>query len=143
MTVVDGCVFCEILAGRLSASVVFRDWRCTAFMDIRPINSGHVLVVSEDHVAHLADLPEDTGAHMFRTAQKVAAAIYESGLDCEGVNLFLADGEAAGQEVFHVHLHIFPRFHRDGFGLRFGPGYTKRPDREELEEVAKRIRDVL
>jgi histidine triad (HIT) family protein len=139
----DGCIFCEILAGRLPASVVFRDRLCMAFMDIQPVNAGHVLVVPEDHVASLADLPEDTGAHVFRAAKRVAAALYESGLDCEGVNLFLADGEAAGQEVFHVHLHVFPRFHGDGFGLRFGLGYADRPGKAALEEAARRIRDVL
>jgi histidine triad (HIT) family protein len=92
----DDCVFCEVLAGRLPASAVFRDGRCMAFMDIQPVNAGHVLVVPEDHAARLVDLPEDTGGHMFRTAQKIAVALYESGLDCEGINLFLADGEAAG-----------------------------------------------
>ena len=80
---------------------------------------------------------------MVRIAQKVAAALYERGLDCEGVNLFSADGEAAGQEVFHVHLHVFPRFDGDGFGLRFGPGYADGPGREALEETAKRIRAAL
>jgi len=80
---------------------------------------------------------------MFRTAQKIADALYESGLDCEGVNLLLADGEAAGQEVFHVYLHGFPRFDGDGFGLRFEVGYAGRPGREESEEAAKRIREVL
>lgn len=112
-------------------------------MDIQPINAGHVLVVPDEHATYLGDLPEATGAHMFRTAQKVASALYESGLDCEGVNLFLADGEAAGQEVFHVHLHVFPRFAGDGFGLRLGPGYQEKPDREELEAAAKRIKDTL
>ena len=139
----DGCVFCGILAGRLPASVVLRDGRCMAFMDIQPVNAGHVLVVPEDHAPRLADLPEDAGVHMFLTAQRVAAALYGSGLDCEGVNLFLADGEAAGQEVFHVHLHVFPRFDGDGFGLRFGPSYADRPGRRELEEAAERIRDAL
>jgi histidine triad (HIT) family protein len=143
MRVVDDCVFCGLLAGRLPASVVLRDGNCTAFMDIQPINAGHVLVVPDDHAAYLADLREDTGAQMFRTAQKVAAALYESGLDCEGVNLFLADGEVAGQEVFHVHLHVFPRFAGDGFGLRFGAGYTDKPDRDQLERAAKRIIDAL
>ena len=143
MSVVDDCVFCEILAGRLPASFVLRDSGCTAFMDIQPINAGHVLVVPNDHAASLADLPELTGAQMFRTARQVVAALYESGLECEGVNLFLADGEAAGQDVFHVHLHVFPRYAGDGFGLRLGPGYAKIPDREELEEAAKRIRDAL
>src|SRR5262249_857015 len=61
-----------------------------------------------------------------------------SGLKCEGVNFFLADGEAAGQEVFHVHLHVLPRFAGDGFGLRFGPHYANKPKRRELNEIADR-----
>jgi histidine triad (HIT) family protein len=139
----ETCVFCEILAGTLPASFVFRDGICTAFMDIQPINRGHVLVVPNEHAAYLSELPEDTGAHMFRIAQRVTSALYESGLDCEGINLFLTDGEAAGQEVFHAHLHVFPRFAGDGFGLRFGPGYAERPSREELEKAAQHIRDAL
>jgi histidine triad (HIT) family protein len=71
------------------------------------------------------------------------AALYASGLRCEGVNLFLADGEAAGQEVFHVHLHVIPRFEGDGFGLTFGPDYADGSDRERLERTAERIRDAL
>ncbi len=143
MASMEDCVFCEVLAGRLPASVVMREGRCTAFMDIQPANAGHVLVVPDDHAASLAELPEDAGARLFRTAQKVAAALYGSGLRCEGVNLLLADGEAAGQDVFHVHLHVIPRFEGDGFGLTFGPDYANRPGREELERAAERIRGVL
>jgi histidine triad (HIT) family protein len=66
-----------------------------------------------------------------------------SGVTCEGVNLFLADGEAAGQEVFHVHLHVFPRYAGDGFGLKFGSAYAHLPDRSALDAVAQRIRNVL
>jgi histidine triad (HIT) family protein len=62
---------------------------------------------------------------------------------CEGLNLFLADGEAAGQEVFHLHLHLVPRFRGDGFGFRFGPGYSRRPEREALDEVAASVRQIL
>jgi histidine triad (HIT) family protein len=109
--------------------MVFRNEGCAAFTDIQPINAGHVPVVPDDHVARLADLPEETGAGMFRTAQKVAAALYESGLDCEDVNLFLAEGEAAGQDVFHAHLHVFARFEGDGFGLKVEPGYVDRSDK--------------
>ncbi|MDP8911375.1 MAG: HIT family protein, partial [Actinomycetota bacterium] len=76
----------------------------------------------DEHAASLADLPGDAGARIFRTAHNVAHALYGSGLECEGVNLFLADGEAAGQDVFHVHMHVIPRFRGDGFGLTFGPG---------------------
>ena len=143
MVGMDDCVFCGILAGNLPASVVMRDAGCTAFMDIQPINAGHVLVVPDDHAASLADLPEDAGARLFRTAQKAAAALYDSGIRCEGVNLYLADGETAGQDVFHVHLHVIPRFEGDGFGLTFGPDYAYRPGREDLERAAGRIRGSL
>lgn len=137
------CVFCDILAGKLPASVVWRDDVCCAFMDIQPVNPGHVLVIPVEHAACLAELDGEIGAHAFRVAQRVAGAIRNSGLRCEGVNLFLADGEVAGQEVFHVHLHVFPRYRGDGFGLRFGPEYGNRPGRAALDEVAGQIRAAL
>ncbi len=137
------CIFCAIVTGTAPASVVFQDDRCTAFLDIQPVNAGHLLIVPNDHAAYLADLDQDTGAHMFRVAQRLVAAVRRSGLQCEGVNLFLADGEAAMQEVFHVHLHVFPRYVGDGFGLTFGPHYAKKPDRATLDGVAERIRAVL
>jgi histidine triad (HIT) family protein len=137
------CVFCEIVGGRSPSSVVFQDERCIAFMDIQPVNPGHLLVVPIEHAATLSDLDEDVGAHVFRVAQRLAGALRASGIRCEGINLFLADGEAAGQEVFHVHLHVLPRFYGDGFGLRFGPNYTNKPDRQELEAAAQRVCDAL
>jgi histidine triad (HIT) family protein len=137
------CIFCRILSGQLPASIVLRDDLCTAFMDIQPVNPGHVLIVPNRHAAYLADLDEDTGAHLFRIAHRLAAALRRSGVPCEGVNLFLADGQAAMQEVFHVHLHVFPSYSGDGFGLKFGPSYSDRPDRAELDGAAARIRSVL
>lgn len=137
------CVFCEILAGRSPSSVVFEDDVCCALMDIQPVNPGHVLVIPNRHAASLAELDPESGAHMFKVAQRVARALRESGLRCEGVNLFLADGEAAGQDVFHVHLHVFPRYRGDGFRFRFGPAYGNRPPRAELDVVADMIRDAL
>ena len=137
------CIFCDILAGELEASVVFKDDLCFAFMDIQPVNPGHVLVIPTYHAASLAELDEESGAHMFRIAQRLAKALRNSGLRCEGVNLFLADGAAAGQDVFHVHLHVFPRYTGDGFGLRPGPDYGKRPARAELDGIADNIRKAL
>ncbi|HPL28991.1 MAG TPA: HIT family protein [Anaerolineae bacterium] len=139
----DDCIFCGIFAGRLPASMVYRDERCAAFMDIRPVTPGHLLVVPVRHAAYLAELDAEDGAQLFRVAQRLAAALRQSGVRCEGVNLFLADGEAAGQEVYHVHLHVLPRFRGDGFGLRFPPGYGHRPPRPELDEIAGRIKGVL
>jgi histidine triad (HIT) family protein len=112
-------------------------------MDIRPVNPGHLLVVPRAHAAHLADLDAEVGGRLFQVGMKLAAAVRRCGVACEGVNLFLADGEAAGQEVPHVHLHIVPRFRGDGFGFRFGPSYFHMPDRATLEEVAGAIRQAL
>ena len=138
------CIFCRILAGDVAGSFVFRDDRVAAFMDIQPVNPGHVLVIPIQHAAYLADLDAEAAAYLMRVAQRVAAAIRESGVRCEGVNLFLADGEAAMQEVFHVHLHVFPRFAGDGFGLRFSPDYfTRRPERAELDHTAANIRAAI
>jgi histidine triad (HIT) family protein len=140
---IPDCVFCNILAGKLPSSRVYQDEICTAFLDIQPVNPGHLLIVPNQHAACLAELNEDTGAHMFRIAQRLAAALRRSAVKCEGVNFFLADGEAAFQDVFHVHLHVFPRFAGDGFGLELGPNYYNKPGRAELDEIAGNIRSVF
>lgn len=137
------CVFCGILSGELPSSLVYQDDRCTALMDIQPVNPGHTLIIPNRHATFLADLEEETGAHLFRIAKRVAAALRTSGVKCEGINLILADGAAAGQEVFHVHLHVIPRYRGDGFGFKFGPAYANKPERTELDAVAQRIRKVF
>lgn len=137
------CIFCRILHGELPGSFVHRDDRCAAFMDIQPVNPGHLLVTPVHHAAYLADLDGDTAAHLMRTAHRLTAALRAGDLRCEGVNIFLADGEAAMQEVFHVHLHVFPRYKGDGFGLRFGPDYQNRPPRAELDRIAGRLRALV
>jgi histidine triad (HIT) family protein len=143
MTSTMACVFCAILAGKSPASVVYKDDLCWAFMDIQPVNPGHVLINPTSHAASLAELDEASGAHLFNVAQRVAQALRDSGLRCEGVNLFLADGAPAGQEIFHVHLHVLPRYAGDRFGLRFGPGYGNRPARAKLDAIARKIRSAL
>ncbi len=141
-TVVEdaACVFCKIVRRELPASVLAEDEHSLAFMDIRPINPGHFLVIPKAHAAHLADLPSGTGGRIFEMARDLAAGLYRSGVKCEGVNVHLADGEVAGQEIFHVHLHVYPRYAGDGVGLRMGPRYGTMPKREELERLAASIR---
>jgi diadenosine tetraphosphate (Ap4A) HIT family hydrolase len=109
-------------------------------MDIAPVNPGHLMVVPRRHAATLADLDEETGAHMFVVAMRMAAAVRESGARCEGVNFFLADGEVAFQDVFHVHLHVLPRWQGDSF--RVDADWSARPERAELDAVAESIRSA-
>jgi histidine triad (HIT) family protein len=137
------CIFCDILAGRAPVSWIYQDDVVVAFMDIQPVNAGHVLVIPRRHATNLAELEAEAGARMFRVGQRVAQALRQSGLPCEGVNFFLADGAAAGQEVFHVHLHVFPRYAGDGFGFTFGPHYRRLPDRPALDQVAGQIRTLV
>lgn len=137
------CVFCKLLSGELEVSLVHQDDACSAFMDIQPVNPGHTLVIPNRHAPYLADLDADDGAQMFRVAQRIAAALRKCELKCEGINFFLADGEAAGQEVFHVHLHVFPRYSGDGVRLSLPPHYQHKPAREELNDIAQRIRVAL
>lgn len=136
----EDCIFCRVVENVTQASIVYSDEKILAFMDIRPVNPGHVLVVPRGHASRLAEIDEETGAQLFRVAMRVAEGLRLSGLKCEGVNLHLADGEAAGQEVLHVHLHVIPRFRGDGFGIRLGPHNRLRPDKKELDKVALDIR---
>lgn len=141
MTAGSRCVFCEIVAGREPASVVYEDDVVLAFMDIQPINPGAVVVVPSRHVATLAELDDETGARLFNVAVRLQRAIRESGVRCEGVNVFLSDGESAGQDVFHTHLLVVPRFAGDT--LRITCDWPEPRPRDELDRVASAIRDAL
>lgn len=134
------CVFCEIVAGRAEASLVYADDTVIAFMDIQPVNPGHVLVIPREHSPHLAELDEEHGAQMWRVGHRVAKALRRSGLRVEGVNFFLADGKVAFQEVFHVHLHVLPRFANDDFRVD-APSVLS--ERSELDSNAAKIGRAL
>ena len=136
-------VFDQILREELPAAFVYRDNIVSAFMDIQPITPGHTLVIPNQRAATLADLPPEVGARMFQVGQQVAAAIRASSLECEGVNLVLADGVAAGQTVFHLHLHVIPRFKNDGFAWKLPDKYFTPPARSDLLETADAIRKHL
>src|SRR5690606_30541004 len=137
----DSCIFCRIAAGKDEASIVYQDETVAAFLDTLPINPGHTLVVPRRHATDLRDLDPEDGAAMFKAAQRIVAALRKSGLKCEAANLLLNDGAEAGQRVFHVHLHVIPRFVGDGSRLRRTEGEI--PERHELDEVAAKIAAAL
>lgn len=139
----EQCIFCDIINAQAPASIVYKDKICTSFMDIRPFNEGHLLVVPNKHAAYLADLDPETGGYIFKVAQRLSKSIRKSKVKCEGIDLFLADGEVAGQEVFHTHLHVLPRYKGDGFGLKFGRNYVTPPKRSELDKVASDIKSNI
>jgi histidine triad (HIT) family protein len=139
----NDCIFCAIAGGGATASVVYRDDRVTAFLDHNPVTPGHLMVIPNEHFALLGEIPEDLAAHVFTVAARLAAALRSSGLPCDGINLFLADGEAAFQEVFHTHLHVFPRVPGDGFTIGATAWSRRNPSREVLDANAVAIRTAL
>ena len=138
----ESCVFCKISAGAIPASWVYRDHTVMAFMDIQPVNQGHTLLVPTAHVPNIADLDDVITARLFAVARRITEALYKT-LGCDGVNWLVADEEAAGQEVFHFHLHLIPRYHDDGFGFRFPEGYNDLPTRQALDSTACAIRQAI
>lgn len=134
------CIFCEIVAGDAEASFLEASARVVAFLDIRPVAEGHALVIPRRHVIGLDGLTDDEAAEMMRLGRRIAAAQRDVGL-AEGVNLFLADGEVAGQVVFHAHLHVLARRRDDG--LRLAVDYPPPPSRRELDGTAAQLRRAL
>jgi diadenosine tetraphosphate (Ap4A) HIT family hydrolase len=106
-------------------------------MDIAPVNPGHAMVIPRDHIPDLFGLSEETWLAMCSVVKRLEAAVRASGLKCEGTNLLLADGEAAFQEVPHVHLHVIPRFQGDSFKIE--ADWSNGATREELDVAASMI----
>ncbi len=138
------CAFCKIISGEYECSKVYEDEQLLAFMDIHPVNKGHVLIIPKEHIELAIDINDETTGRIMILAKKINKALRKTEIKLEGVNYFLADGEAAGQEVFHAHLHIIPRFKNDGFRLKFPEGYRKNlPARDDLDNLAEKIKPVL
>jgi len=133
------CVFCKIVAGQIPSTKVHEDELTLAFMDIGEVNPGHVLVAAKPHVENIFGLDDTLAAAVFRTAARVARAVQKA-YSPEGVTLYQANGSAAGQTVFHFHLHLVPRYDKDGMRLTWP---TKNPPREQLEANAAKLRAAL
>jgi histidine triad (HIT) family protein len=136
------CVFCAILEGRAPGSVIYEDEDAVVFLDLFPVHPGHALVVPRRHVEDLDSCPGELAGRLFEVSARVAPAIVRA-TDAAGFNVWTANGEAAGQEVFHLHLHVLPRYEDDTFGLRFPKGYPQEAERAALDAMADRIRSTL
>jgi diadenosine tetraphosphate (Ap4A) HIT family hydrolase len=141
MTFDSQCIFCRIVRGEAEAHVVYQDDRVMAFLDLHPVTRGHLLVVPRRHAPDLAALEPQDAAAMIEAARRLAGALRRASLHVDGVNLHLADGAAAGQSVFHAHLHVIPRYRGDGFGFRRPLGVAE-STQAELAAVAELIRAV-
>lgn len=133
------CVFCKIVAGQIPATKVYEDDATLAFMDIGHVNPGHVLVALKAHVENVYELEDGQAGAVFRTVARVARGI-RAAFTPEGLSVYQANGKAAGQTVFHFHVHLVPRHDGDGMALTWP---VKNPPRDVLEAYAARIRGAL
>ena len=135
----ENCVFCRIVRGEIPATTVYEDDMTLAFMDIGSVNPGHMLVAAKAHVENLYGVDDALAGALLRTTARVARAAKQA-LRPQGLSLFQANEKAGGQTVFHLHIHVLPRWEDDGMELAWP---IKNPPREELERVAAQLRAAL
>jgi histidine triad (HIT) family protein len=136
------CTFCDLVRGAGEVSACYEDADAVAFMDIQPVNAGHVLVVPREHHESLFDVPRELGVHLFAVTMRVAAAVKRV-TQCEGMNIVVNSGAAAGQDELHYHVHIIPRRKGDGFDVPLPFEGSEMPDRTLLDATAARISAAL
>jgi histidine triad (HIT) family protein len=133
------CVFCKIVAGQIPSTRVFEDEHTLAFMDIGHVNPGHTLVAVKKHAANVFELEEAQAEAIARAIVRISRALRKT-FEPEGLSVYQANGKAAGQTVFHYHVHLLPRHAGDGMELVWP---VKNPPRATLEDYAAKIRATL
>ena len=132
------CPFCDLIHGAGEVSMCYEDADVVAFMDIQPVNAGHVLVVPREHFKGLDDIPHSLAMHLFEVALEIAP-VAKQVAHSDGMNVVVNSGAAAGQDVFHYHVHVIPRRPGDGFDVPLPFADSEMPDRTVLDVHAARI----
>ncbi len=129
------CIFCQISNGLAPGSFVYEDEQTFGILSLDQPNPYKALIIPRAHVESVYDLSEKQAADIFRATVKVSRAIREAS-NCKGLNLVQSNGRVAGQDVFHFHLHLIPRFENDDIALKW---QAKQTNRNELNQMAKEI----
>lgn len=132
------CIFCDVIHGAAEVSVCYEDADAIAFMDIQPVNAGHVLVVPKQHYESLLDIPHELAMHLFEVAMTLGSVVRKVSR-ADGMNIIVNSGRAADQDVFHYHVHLIPRRVGDGFEVTLPFPGSQMPDRTQLDACAARI----
>ena len=137
----ENCIFCKIVKGDLPAVKIYEDDLVLAFLDIAPINKGHILVIPKEHHVSSSSISEEVAGRMMKIGSRIGVACRRV-FEMEGFNLHLADGTCAGQIVMHAHLHVIPRGQEDGFHWNWRQlSYENDAERNELaEEIISKLK---
>lgn len=143
MCIMSSCIFCQIIEGEIPSAKIYEDEHVYAFMDIMPLTKGHVLLIPKKHVENIYDFTEEDAAQFFKAAPKVANALKDEFTPI-GMNLLQNNGAAAGQTVFHYHLHFIPRYDEtDGFDLSTWESKQEEFTPEKVQQLAENLRKKL
>ncbi len=136
------CIFCDLIRGAAEVSICYEDSTAIAFMDIQPVNAGHVLVVPREHYEVLQDIPKAVGVHLYTVATKLIPVV-QTASGASDMNIVVNSGQAAGQNVMHYHIHLIPRREGDGFDVPLPFPGSAMPNRQQLDAMAARIGSML
>ncbi len=134
----ENCIFCKIVSGEIPSYKIYEDDEVIAFLDVAPVNSGHVLVVPKSHYKNLLDIPQDLVCQVIAVVKKLAPSILE-GVGAKDFNLHLNNGNIAGQTVEHFHWHIIPRFPDDGKELWHGNKYKEGEAQQLMDKIKSNL----
>ncbi len=139
MTFDESCIFCKIVRKQAPSSIIYEDETVMVFLDIRPLNMGHTLVIPKAHYVDIFDIPETLLSQVHRVSKQISFAIKKA-TNADGISIIQQNGKAAGQDIFHLHVHVVPRF--EGQKL---PHFNdlKEVERTKLDEMAKKIQQLL
>jgi len=134
----DGCIFCQVVSGQIPTNLIYSDEKVIVFLDIKPANKGHALVIPKKHYENLNEIPADEVWHLFEVVQKVSKAL-EKSLDAEGYNVVMNNKRTAGQLIDHAHVHVIPRYKGDDMTIKLGWSY-KGYEGNEMREYGDKLR---
>lgn len=130
----ENCIFCKIANGEIPSATLYEDDTFRVILDLNPASKGHALILPKEHAANLFELPDEIAAKAIVLAKKVAAVL-QKGLHADGVNIVQNNGEAAGQTVFHFHMHIIMRYANDTVNVTWKPGELTEDDKNEIRAL--------
>ena len=128
------CIFCKIANGKIPSTTLYEDEDFRVILDLGPATRGHALLLPKNHFANLFELDDETAQKAILVAKKMAGKM-KAALGADGFNLVQNNGEAAGQTVFHFHMHLIPRYKNDNAGILWEPGETTPEDMAEVKRL--------
>lgn len=130
----NNCIFCKIANGEIPSATLYEDEEFRVILDLGPASKGHALILPKKHAANLFELPDETAGKAMVLAKKIAGTL-KDGLKADGINVVQNNGEAAGQTVFHFHMHLIPRYQNDTVQVKWTPGTLSDEDKAEILDL--------